>query len=213
MKIKWLGHSCFLITADEGVRIITDPYSVGGGIGYDKIQEAADIVTVSHGHGDHSNVAAVKGNPEVVISSKEVKGIEFKGVASYHDETRGRQRGPNTIFCFTIDEIRVCHLGDLGHQLDSRQIAEIGEVEILLIPVGGFFTINANLAHQVCDKLNPRAIIPMHYKTAKCDYPIAGVDDFLKGRKNVRRLESSEVEFKKTQLLPTTETVVLRHAL
>ena len=101
MKIKWLGHSCFLITADEGVRIITDPYSVGGGIGYDKIQEAADIVTVSHGHGDHSNVAVVKGNPEVVISSKEVKGIEFRGIASYHDETQVRQRGPNTIFCFT----------------------------------------------------------------------------------------------------------------
>jgi L-ascorbate metabolism protein UlaG (beta-lactamase superfamily) len=213
MKIKWLGHASFLITSDEGLRIITDPYSVGGGINYGKIKEAADIVIVSHGHGDHSNTAAVKRNPEVITSSKTAKGIDFKGTSSHHDENRGSQRGPNTTFCFTVDGIRVCHLGDLGHHLDSGQIAEIGEVDILLIPVGGFFTIDANLATQVCDKLNPKVIIPMHYKTAKCDYPIAGVEDFLKGRMNVRRLDSSEVEFKKAQLPAATETVVPRHAL
>ena len=213
MKIKWLGHSCFVITSEEGLRIITDPYSVGGGINYGEVQEAADIVVVTHGHGDHNNAAAVKGNPEVIKSSKKVKGIEFKGIASYHDTARGGQRGPNTIFCFAVDGIRICHLGDLGHQLDSKQIAEIGAVDILLIPVGGYYTIDANMATQVCAKLNPKVIIPMHYKTAKCDYPITGVDDFLKNKKNVRRLESSEAEFKKANLPTTTEIVVLRHAM
>ncbi len=215
MKIKWLGHASFLITSEEGLKIITDPYSVGGGINYGKIQETADIVVVSHDHPDHGNVAAVKGKPEVVstLGSRRVKGIEFKGIASYHDEAKGRQRGPNIIFCFTVDGVRICYLADLGHQLDASQITEIGGVDILLIPVGGFYTIDAKGAAKVCEQLSPKVVIPMHYKTAKCDYPISGVDDFLKGRKNVRRLDVAEVEFKKEQLPSATETVVLKHAL
>jgi len=215
MKIKWLGHASFLITSEEGLKIISDPYSVGGGINYGKIQETADIVVVSHDHPDHGNVAAVKGKPEVVstLGSRRVKGIEFKGIASYHDEAKGRQRGPNIIFCFTVDGVRICYLADLGHQLDASQITEIGGVDILLIPVGGFYTIDAKGAAKVCEQLSPKVVIPMHYKTAKCDYPISGVDDFLKGRKNVRRLDVAEVEFKKEQLPSATETVVLKHAL
>ncbi len=213
MKIKWLGHASFLITSDEGLRIITDPYTTGDRIKYGKIQESADIVVISHGHGDHNNAKAVGGNPEVVTGGKKVKGVEFKGVSSYHDEAKGRQRGANTIFCFAVDEIRICHLGDLGHQLDSEQLTEIGEVDILLVPIGGGPTIDANLAAQVCDKLNPKVVIPMHYKTAKCDFLIAGVDDFLKYRKTIRRLDASEAEFKKDQLPPATETVVPKHAL
>jgi L-ascorbate metabolism protein UlaG (beta-lactamase superfamily) len=215
MKIKWLGHASFLITSDTGVKIITDPYSVGAGIAYGKIQEAADIVTISHQHGDHNNRGAVKGNPQVVegTGSKSVGGVEFTGIASYHDEAKGGQRGPNTIFCFVVDGMRICHLGDLGHPLTKEQIAQIGEVDILLVPVGGYFTIDARGATQLCEQLNPRVVIPMHYRTAKCAYPIAGVEDFLKGRKEVRRVESSEVELKKEQLPSTTETVVLKHAL
>jgi L-ascorbate metabolism protein UlaG (beta-lactamase superfamily) len=109
--------------------------------------------------------------------------------------------------------MRICHLGDLGHPLTKEQIAQIGEVDILLVPVGGYFTIDARGATQLCEQLNPRVVIPMHYRTAKCAYPIAGVEDFLKGRKEVRRVESSEVELKKEQLPSTTETVVLKHAL
>ncbi|MBM4462099.1 MAG: MBL fold metallo-hydrolase [Chloroflexi bacterium] len=215
MKIKWLGHASFLITSKEGLKVITDPYSVGGGIEYGRIAEAADIVMVSHDHGDHNNSAAVKGNPEVVnaLGHKKVKGIDFRGIASYHDEAKGGQRGTNIIFCFSLDGIKVCHLGDLGHQLGAAQIAEIGAVDVLLVPVGGFFTIDARGAATVCDSLNPKVIIPMHYKTAKCAYPIAGVDAFLKGRKNVRKSEASETELEKDQLPPLMETVVLRHAL
>lgn len=213
MKVKWLGHASFLITSDQGTRIITDPYTVGGGIFYGEIKESADIVLVSHGHGDHNNATAVKGNPQVVkeAGSKAVKGIDIKGIASYHDASGGSQRGPNVIFCFTVDGMRLCHLGDLGHPLSEPQVAEIGKVDVLLIPVGGFFTIDAAMATQVADKLKPKVVIPMHYKTEKCGYPIATADDFLKGKKEVNRAGKSEVELQKEQLPPGI--LVLDHAL
>ena len=215
MKVKWLGHSCFLVTSKGGVRIITDPYAVGEGINYPPIEETADIVVVSHGHDDHSNVSAVQGKPEVVEGggTKTAQGIQFKGIAAYHDASQGEQRGPNTIFCFTIDDIKLCHLGDLGHMLSPEQIAEIGAVDILFVPVGGFYTIDAPGASQVCDKLKPKVVIPMHFKTPRCAYPIGGVEDFLRGKKNVRRVEDSEVEFERERLPAATEIVLLQPAL
>jgi L-ascorbate metabolism protein UlaG (beta-lactamase superfamily) len=215
MKVKWLGHSCFLITSKGGVRIVSDPYAVGGGINYSPIKETADVVVVSHDHGDHSNVSAVQGKPEVVkgSSTKTTKGIQFKGVSSYHDASQGEQRGSNTIFCFNVDDLRLCHLGDLGHALSPAQVNEIGAVDILFIPVGGFFTIDGNVASQVCDQLRPKVVIPMHFRTPKCAYPIGGVEDFLKGKKNVRRVEGSEVEFEREDLPAATEIVLLQPAL
>jgi len=215
VKVKWLGHACFLITSEGGLRIITDPYAVGGGIEYGRIAEAADIVTVSHKHGDHDNVSSVKGKPEVMDSAgaRKAGGVDFRGIASYHDEARGGQRGANIIYCFTLDGIRVCHLGDLGHRLDAGQLADIGQVDVLLVPVGGNYTIDAKVASEVCESLKPKVVIPMHYKTDKCTYPIAGVDGFLKGRPNVRHLDSTEIELKKDELPAFAETVVLRHAL
>jgi len=213
MKIKYLGHACFVITSDKGIKIITDPYVTGGGLTYGEIKESGDIVTVSHEHGDHSNVAAVKGNPEVVRGVAEIKGIEFKAIPSYHDDAGGRLRGKNTVFCFEVDGIRVCHLGDLGHQLSAQQVAELDKVDILLIPVGGFYTIDAKVATQVGNKLTPKVIIPMHYKTDKCGFPIAGVDEFLRGKKEVSRLDASEAEFKPEELPTTTQIIVLKSAL
>jgi L-ascorbate metabolism protein UlaG (beta-lactamase superfamily) len=215
MKIKWLGHSCFLVTSKGGVRIITDPYAVGGDINYAPIKETADIVVVSHGHSDHSNVSAVQGKPEVVKGDgiKTAKGIQFKGITTYHDASQGTQRGLNTIFCFTIDDIKLCHLGDLGHVISPGQVNEIGAVDVLFIPVGGFYTIDASAASQVCDKLKPKVVIPMHFKTSRCAYPIAGVEDFLKGKKNVRKVMDSEVEFEQERLPTATEIVLLQPAL
>jgi L-ascorbate metabolism protein UlaG (beta-lactamase superfamily) len=197
------------------VRIITDPYAVGGGINYSPIGETADVVVVSHDHGDHNNVAAVQGKREVVKGpgTKTAKGIRFTGVATSHDTSQGKQRGSNTVFCFTIDDLRLCHLGDLGHALSQAQVTEIGAVDILFVPVGGFFTIDAGVANQVCDQLKPRVIIPMHFKTSKCAYPIAGVEDFLKGKKNVRKTMASEVEFQREELPIATEIVLLQPAL
>ena len=215
MKIKWLGHASFMITSDAGIRIITDPYMPNERLTYGEIKESADIVTVSHNHGDHNNVAAVGGNPKVVrgAATVEIKGISFNGIPTYHDDAGGKLRGNNTILCFEVDGIRVCHLGDLGHPLNAHQVAELGRIDVLLIPVGGFYTIDAKVATEVCHQLKPRVIIPMHYKTDKCGFPIAGADGFLQGKAGVSRLDASEVEFKPGELPATTQIIVLKSAL
>ena len=214
MKLKWLGHSCFLIISEAGLRIITDPYPQGNRLSYAPINETADIVIVSHDHFDHNNVSAVPGKPEVITGSgiKTVKGIQFKGIDTLHDESQGRERGANTIFCFSVDGIKLCHLGDLGHRLSKDQIIEIGEIDILLIPIGGFYTIDAKMASAVSDDLKPKVIIPMHCKTPKCDWPLNTVEDFLAGKNNVKKLNSSEAEFKADKLPEATEIVVLQPA-
>ncbi len=214
MKLKWLGHACFLITSKTGVRIITDPYSAVQGVRYAPIKEAADIVTMSHDHFDHNAVASLAGKPELIKSSgiKAVKGIQFKGIGSYHDDSSGKKRGSNIICCFAVDGIRLCHLGDLGHALDSGQIKEIGIVDVLLVPVGGFYTIDAKMATQVCNDLKPKVIVPMHYKTPQLDFPIAGVDDFLAGKKSVKKLDTSEVELTASALPSAAEIIVLKPA-
>jgi len=213
MKIKWLGHASFVITSEAGTRIITDPYATKEDLRYGEISESADIVTVSHEHTDHNNVAAVGGKPEVVRGSAKVKGIEFRGIPSYHDEAGGSKRGKNTIICFEVDGIRVCHLGDLGHQLSDKQASELGRIDILLIPVGGYYTVDAKVATQVCNQLKPRVIIPMHYRTDKCTFPIAVVDEFLKGKEAVNRLDASEANFKSEELPASTQIMVLKSAL
>jgi L-ascorbate metabolism protein UlaG (beta-lactamase superfamily) len=214
MKIKYLGHSAFAITSDRGVKIITDPYGTSPDLTYGEITGPADIVTVSHEHFDHCNVAPITGNPEVLRRAESVKaaGISFKGVIGYHDDERGRMRGGNIIFCFVVDGIRLCHLGDLGHLLDDKQLAEIGAVDILFIPVGGVYTIDARVATEVCNQLKPRVIFPMHYRTAKGIPRIAGVDEFLRGKEKVKWLDTSQVEFRAGDL-PDGQIIVLKPAL
>jgi len=214
MKIKWLGHSAFLIMSDSGTRIITDPYKTDDALKYGEIKESADIVTVSHDqHTDHNNVAAVQGNPQVVRKTTEAKGIKFKGIPTYHDDVGGSKRGSNTILCFEVDGVKMCHLGDLGHLLSDKQIAELGEVDVLFSPMAGFYTIDAATASQICDRIKPKVIIPMHFRNAKCDFPVTGVDEFLKGKDNVTKLDSSEVEFKSGELPASTQIMVLKSAL
>ncbi len=215
MKLKWLGHSCFLITSETGLRIITDPYPQGSGLNYSPINEAADIVTVSHDHFDHNNISAVSGKPEVITGNgvKNVKGIQFTGIATHHDESQGKERGTNMIFSFSVDGIKLCHLGDLGHRLSKEQIAEIGALDILFIPIGGVFTIDAKMASTVSDDLKPKVVMPMHCKTHKCDWPLNTIEDFLAGKKNVKKLNSSETEFKAGKLPEATEIMALQPAL
>jgi len=214
MRIKYLGHACFMITSDAGTRIITDPYAPNERLTYGEIKESADIVTVSHEHFDHNNVAAVKGNPEVVKGTAKVRGIEFKGIPTYHDDADGSKRGNNTILCFEVDGVKVCHFGDLGHQLSDKQVAELDKVDILLVPVGGNYTIDARVANEVCNKIAPKVIIPMHYQNERCpSFPVSGVDEFLQGKAGVSRLDASEVEFKPGELPVTTQIIVLKSAL
>ncbi len=218
MKIKWYGHAAFLITSDQGVKIITDPYesgAFGGQLTYGQIKDQADIVIISHDHADHNDTKSLPGSPEIVkgSGSKTLKGISIKGISTYHDPSKGSERGDNTIFTFSIDGMKICHLGDLGHILSEKELAEIGPVDLLLIPVGGYFTIDPNEATRVAEQIKPKILIPMHFKTKKCGFPIAPVEDFLKGKSNPKRPKASEVAFEKKALPQQMEILVLEHAL
>jgi L-ascorbate metabolism protein UlaG (beta-lactamase superfamily) len=218
MKIKWYGHAAFLITSDQGIKIIIDPYepgAFGGQLSYGKIRDQADIVITSHDHADHNYTKDLPGAPQIVkgSGSKTVKGISMKGISTYHDPSKGSERGANTIFTLKMDNIQLCHLGDLGHLLSDKELLEIGPVDILLIPVGGFFTIDPKEATQVAEQIKPKILIPMHFKTEKCGFPIAPVEDFLKGKTNIKRPKVSEATFDKATLPQQMDIVVLEHAL
>ena len=217
MKIKWYGHASFLITSDQGVKIITDPYepgAFGGKLSYGKITDQADIVLVSHDHADH-NYTKDLGPAQIVrgSGSKTSKGIPIKGIATFHDPSKGSERGANTIFCFRVDGIQVCHLGDLGYVISREEGTEIGPVDILIAPVGGFYTIDAKEATRVAEMIKPKILIPMHFKTEKCEFPIAPVEDFLKGKSGVKRAGASEATFDRASLPKEMEVLVLTHAL
>lgn len=180
MKIKWLGHSCFLITGGNGVRILTDPFDET--VGYQLPAVEADIVTSSHDHFDYNHIRVVKGD---FVHLNEPgpyreRDIEIRGIGSYHDDQGGQKRGDNIIFTFRLEGISVCHLGDLGHLLEDEQIRAIGPVDILLIPVGGTYTIDYRQAVDLIGQLEPKLVIPMHYKTPAMGFDIDGVDKFLK---------------------------------
>ena len=216
MKIKYLGHASFLLTAGDGTRVLIDPYEHGcfdGAVKYGKITERADIVACSHRHADHYGLKDLDDGYELFEGSGErvLKGIKVRGVSTYHDESGGSERGENTVLVFEIDGMKVVHLGDLGHSLTDEHVEQIGPVDVLLVPVGGYFTIDAVKATEVMEKLNPKLVIPMHYKTEKVDFPIAPLDEFLAGKENVRKTGTSEVEI--STLPETREIWVLEHAL
>jgi L-ascorbate metabolism protein UlaG (beta-lactamase superfamily) len=219
MKIRWLGHAAFLVIADDGTRILMDPYesgAYGGGVGYGPIEESADIVTISHDqHEDHNYTKAARGKPVVIKGPGKdvVKGVTLTRVATFHDKSQGRERGPNCVVCLEKDSLRICHLGDLGHVLDKDQVRDIGQVDVLLVPIGGTFTIDPSEATEVVRLLDPRIVIPMHYKTAKCGFPLEKVESFTKGKQRVRHEKSSEIEVRKETLPKETEIIVLEHAL
>ncbi len=217
MKIKWLGHASFLITSGSGLKIVTDPYMAGYKdlISYAPIKEAADIVTISHQHGDHNYPGDLLGNPQVIqgLGKHLVKGIEFVGIACFHDRVQGGERGPNTIFSFTIDGIRVCHLGDLGHPLDDSSLKSLGRPDILLMPAGGpRATFELDEALALCDKLQPHVMIPMHFRNQKCNFPKYGLEDLLKLRPEAVRAGKTEVEFTAGRL-PKSQVLILEPAL
>ena len=217
MKIKWLGHACFLITASSGLKIITDPYEAGfrGFLTYEPVRESSDIVTVSHQHGDHNYTGDLGGSPEVVqgIGRHNVKGIEFGGIASYHDRVSGRERGDNTIFCFTVDDIRLCHCGDIGHPLDDATLQSLFNVDVLLIPTGGpAATLELDEAVALWEKVQPRVIIPMHFRNQKCSFPKYGIEDLLKMKPEAVLAGKSEADFTKSSL-PFNQILILDPAL
>jgi L-ascorbate metabolism protein UlaG (beta-lactamase superfamily) len=218
VKIKWLAHSAFLITADSGTRIVTDPYKSSVRHKHGEFTEAADIVTVSHGHNDHNYTDPIKGNPLVLDKVQEIKGvkdksIKIKTVAAAHDEAGGSKRGANIIFCLDVDGVKICHCGDLGHVLTDAQVKAIGQVDVLMIPVGGFFTVEKAEADKVIEQLKPKIILPMHYLTEKISIPIKGPEAFLQGKNNVKRAEGSEIEVKAGKLPASAQIIMLKYSL
>ena len=216
MKIKWNGHASFTITASDGTAIVTDPYDpsgYGGVLMYDQVKDRADGVLVSHNHADHNYVKGIPGSPKILKDSGQVKDIKVKGISTYHDESGGSERGENTVFVFAVDGMNICFAGDLGHPLSNEQIKAIGTLDVLLIPVGGTYTVDAGGAAKIAGDLNPKLIIPMHFKTDKCALPISGVDGFLEKMPKVNQLKQSEIELSQDKLPAAgTEVWVLNHA-
>lgn len=206
MKIVYRGHASFVIETN-GKTIITDPYN--GSYGYPINPVKADIVTVSHEHNDHNAIETIQGQPLVVKGPfiNELEGINFYGFKSFHDRSEGRQRGQNTIFKIKSEDLRVVHLGDLGIPLTAGQVDEIGPVDILMVPVGGTYTVNAAEARQVVDSLQPKIVIPMHYKTVHCNLSIEPVDKFAGLFKKVEHLPFLEIQSE--ELLDQQRVVVL----
>ncbi len=183
MIITWQGHSCFKIQdkiGPDGVTVATDPFDKKVGLKVPNFE--ADIVTISHQHYDHNNSGALRGNPFVIDTPGEYdrRGVLVEGIDSYHDSQSGAERGHNIIFRIELDDISIVHLGDLGHTLDNFQLERLAGTDILLIPVGGKYTIDAGQAVEVIAQIEPRIVIPMHYKTKDLQIDIEGVDRFVK---------------------------------
>jgi len=208
MDISWLGHSCFRIRGRE-VTIITDPYSPT--LGYSLGKPAAHIVTVSHQHPGHAYVQGIGGEPRLVTGpgEYEISGVLIIGITTFHDGEKGSKRGKNTAYLMELDEISVCHLGDLGHVLTAEQVEELGDVDVLLLPTGGVSTINAPMAAEIVRQLEPRVVIPMHYQTEALNRRLEPVERFLKEIGVEQVTPQPKLSFTRSSLPASTQVFLL----
>lgn len=208
MEISWLGHSCFRIRGSQAT-IITDPYSPD--VGYSLGKPKARIVTVSHQHLGHSCVQGVGGDPKLITGpgEYEISGVLIIGIATFHDAENGSQRGKNTVYLMEMDEVSLCHLGDLGHMLTAEQIEELGNVDILLVPVGGVSTIDAPVAAELARQLEPKVVIPMHYKTEALSWELEPVGRFLREMGGEQVTSQPRLSFNRSNLPLTTQVYLL----
>jgi len=210
MEITWLGHSCFLIRG-KGKTIITDPCHPD--LGYRLGEPEADIVTLSHFHPGHSYIEGVANEPKQIKSpgEYEIGGTFITGVASFHDDKKGELKGKNTIYVIEMDGITLCHLGDLGHPLSPHLVEELGDVDILFLPVGEVTTIPVDTAVEIVRQLEPPIVIPMHYKTEAFTGNLSLVDKFL-DKMRIRELEAKpKLSITSSSLPATTQTIVLNY--
>ncbi len=216
MKIRWNGHSSFSVFSEDGKCIVIDPYrqgSFGGAIGYHAIDSVPDVVLVTHDHQDHNYTDQFEGDFEILRDAGQAKGFTFEAFDAFHDPHKGSDRGKVKMFKFDVDGVKVCHVGDLGQVLSDEEIAKLGDVDVLMVPVGGFYTIDFNEATDLVERLRPKIAIPMHYKTERCGFDIAGVEEFLKGKDNAKVLKTDEIELFADKLPGETEILVLKHRL
>lgn len=220
MQIIWHGQSCFELISSQSkgsqVTLVVDPFDEETGLRLPKLE--ADVLLVTHSHHDHNNIKAVlpvpgSQNPPVLIDGPgeyDVKDVLIRGIPSWHDEVGGKEKGPNTIFVIEAEELKICHLGDLGQkELTSEQVEQIGEVDILLMPIGGIFTISAKEAVKVMSQIEPSVTIPMHYQLPKLKMNIDGLDKFLKtvGLKKIEPL--NKLSIKKKDILPEEAKIIV----
>jgi len=200
-KMSWAGQSCFQISVsnskDHSADIVIDPFNEEVGLKVPNF--SADIVLITHDHHDHNNIKALKGEPFVISSpgEYEVKGVFIQGISSFHDDENGKKRGQNIIYTIEAEELRFCHLGDLGQkQLTDEQLDKIGQVDILMIPVGGEYTIDSSLASKIISQIEPRIIIPMHYALPKLKIKLDSVEKFLKtmGKLNIAPVDKFTIK-------------------
>ena len=211
MDITWLGHACFRIKGSQAT-IITDPFPPE--LGYTlPAKLEADIVTVSHPHPSHSYVQGVGGSPKVVQGpgEYEIAGVLIIGVGTFHDNERGAQRGKNTAYLMEIDGVSICHLGDIGHVLSDEQLEEIGDVDVLLLPVGGHNTIGGAVAAEIIRQIEPKAVIPMHYQTPELKRTLDPLESFLKEMGLGPVEPRPKLTVSRTGLLPGTQVYVLSY--
>jgi L-ascorbate metabolism protein UlaG (beta-lactamase superfamily) len=214
MKIRFNGHSSFSVFSRDGKCIVIDPYqtgSFGGTLNYGRIDSKPDVVLMTHSHPDHAYVGQFAGQFDVLKDAGKSKGFDFKTVDAFHDQNNGADRGKIKIFLFEVDCVNLCHLGDLGHVLSKNQLDQIGPVDVLMIPVGGYYTIDAAQASEIVGAINPKIAIPMHYKTEKCDFPITPVDHFTKGKNNVKHVDADEIELFAEKLPAVPEIIVMKY--
>ena len=208
MDINWLGLSCFRIKGGQTV-IITDPFPPD--LGYSLGKASANIVTVSHQHPSHSYVQGIGGNPRKVQGpgEYEISDVLIIGIATYHDDEGGKKRGKNTAYLMEVDGLTVCHLGDVGHVLNNTQVEEIGSVDVLLLPVGGGSTIDAAAAAAIVRQLEPKAVLPMHYKTPALKRELDPLEKFLKEMGKEQIEAKPKISLTKSNLPLTTQIFVL----
>jgi L-ascorbate metabolism protein UlaG (beta-lactamase superfamily) len=209
IDITWLGHSCFSIKG-KSATLITDPYD--DSIGYSLGSPKANIVTSSHSHPGHGFISGVEGGPKAIQGpgEYEVSGVFITGIPTFHDAEEGKERGKNTVYLIEMEDVRLCHLGDLGHPLSTGQVEEIGEVHVLMVPVGGVSTMDAGAAAEVVRLLQPGIVIPMHYKTEALRFELGPVDRFLKEMGMKAGVEAQpKVSVTRATLPEETQVVVL----
>lgn len=179
MTISWYGQSCFRIEAKEG-SILIDPFSKEIGLKPPRIND--DIVLVTHQHMDHNNIEGAPESAFIIQNPGEYenRGIAIRGIQTFHDDKQGAERGLNTVYTIKAEEMVICHLGDIGHTLSDQQIEDIGDVDVLMIPVGGVYTIDAKAAVEVINQIEPKIVIPMHYKVPGLEVPLDGPEKFVK---------------------------------
>ncbi len=188
VKINYIGHACFKLTFGDWSCVV-DPYENGSVPGLGDVQAAALAVYCSHGHHDHNAAHLVK-QMRMIAPAPQVKTVK-----TFHDDAEGAKRGENLVHIFEGEGVKIAHFGDLGHPLSEEQIKEIGEIDVALIPVGGFYTVDSATAKQVAERVNAKAIIPMHYRTEKFGFDvISHIDDFTKLFNNVTAVDTAEIE-------------------